>query len=153
MQYSAQKALTLSKHEKNHGAKCVRRENGKGWGQIVRQKPNNTELSELSKEFKIYSTCNGNCLDGCKKQHGMIWFRFYWSLQWLREKSMGSRVRVGAGRWVRMPLLFSCSMRWCPAPEWWQWRRAEVGSVRAYVEEGTDILDKGWGGGRERELF
>lgn len=26
-----------------------------------------------------------------------------------------------------------------------------MGSVRAYVEEGTDILDKGWGGGRERK--
>lgn len=50
----------------------MRSENGKGCGQIARLETNSTEPLELSKEFRIYSEYNGNCLDGCKLDLGMI---------------------------------------------------------------------------------
>ena len=71
MKYSAQKALTIQKQEKNHGTQGMRRKTGEGQGQIGRQKPNNTKPLDLSEELKIYSECDSNCLGDCKQQHGV----------------------------------------------------------------------------------
>ena len=55
VKYSAQKALTIQKQEKNYGTQGMRRKNGEGCGQIGRQKPNNTKPLDLSEELKICS--------------------------------------------------------------------------------------------------
>ena len=54
VKYSAQKALTIQKQEKNHGTQGMRRKNGEGWGQKGRQKPNDTKPLDLSEELKIF---------------------------------------------------------------------------------------------------
>ena len=53
----AQKALTVQKYENIREAQCMRRKNGKGWGELGRWEPNNMEPLEQSKEFRIYSEC------------------------------------------------------------------------------------------------
>ena len=55
VKYSAQKALTIQKQEKNYGTQGMRRKSGEGCGQIDRQKANNTKPLDLSEELKICS--------------------------------------------------------------------------------------------------